>query len=38
MEIKKHLADPNGQGSDVNPIEVAERLREIFVYLMEVQI
>ena len=35
IEIKKHLSDPNSFGVEGDPIEVAERFRETFGYLME---
>ncbi|CDW80977.1 UNKNOWN [Stylonychia lemnae] len=38
IEIKKHLSDPNSFGVEGDPIEVAERFRETFGYLMELQI
>lgn len=38
IEIKKHLSDINSFGIEGDPVEVAERFRETFGYLMEVEI
>lgn len=38
MDIKKYLSDSISNGIEVDPLEIADRFRETFGYLMELQL
>ena len=38
MDIKKYLSDSISNGIEVEPLEIADRFRETFGYLMELQL